>query len=225
MMALETQASEIHAAIFTESRLPSRANVWTTERAMSRETRVCVSPPRTPARGRWDRALARQPCICEVVSMILAGDIGGTSARLGLFEPRDGHPSCVNEKTYHSRQYRGLDEIAAAYVAEQKARIDRACFGIAGPVQQGRVITPNLPWVVDGQELARELALPSVRLINDLEANAYGIAALEPGDFVTLNGGTPGATGNCAVISVGTGLGEAGLFCLRRRPRRFLAAR
>jgi glucokinase len=74
------------------------------------------------------------------------------------------------------------------------------------------VVTPNLPWVVDAHELARDLKVPSVRLLNDLEANAYGIAALDAQDFVTLNPGAPGATGNAAVISVGTGLGEAGLF-------------
>ncbi len=74
--------------------------------------------------------------------------------------------------------------------------------------------TPNLPWVVDAESLARELRLElgAVRLINDLEANAYGIAALESGDLVTLNAGAAGAAGNRAVISVGTGLGEAGLF-------------
>jgi len=106
----------------------------------------------------------------------------------------------------------GLDEIAAAFVAEQQVKFDRACFGIAGPVQQGRVVTPNLPWVVDAQQLGRGLGVSRVKLINDLEANAYGIAALTPGDLVTLNHGAPGAQGNLAVISVGTGLGEAGLF-------------
>ncbi len=144
--------------------------------------------------------------------MILAGDIGGTSSRLALFEAPEGRPSCVTEKIYHSREYSGLAGIGSAFLAEHRAKVERACFGIAGPVQDGRVVTPNLPWVVDSQVLARELGVPSVKLINDLEANAYGIAALEPGDFVTLSAGSSGAAGNRAVISVGTGLGEAGLF-------------
>jgi glucokinase len=144
--------------------------------------------------------------------MILAGDIGGTSTRLALFEALDRRPLAVIEKKYSSREYSGLGEIAAAFVAEQRAKVRRACFGIAGPVQHGRVVTPNLPWVVDANLLARELGLPAVKLINDLEANAYGIAALEAGDFITLNAGAKGAEGNCAVISVGTGLGEAGLY-------------
>jgi glucokinase len=144
--------------------------------------------------------------------MILAGDIGGTSTRLAMFEAPSGRPLSVIEQTYPSRKYSGLGEIAAAFVAEHRVKVERACFGIAGPVQQGRVVTPNLPWVVDSGPLARELGLRTVRLINDLEANAYGIAALEAGDFVTLNAGAQEAAGNCAVISVGTGLGEAGMY-------------
>ena len=144
--------------------------------------------------------------------MILAGDIGGTSTRLAFFEAPEGRPRPVIERTYPSRKYTGLDEIAAAFVAEHQVKFDRACFGIAGPVQQGRVVTPNLPWIVESQPLARGLGVSRLRLINDLEANAYGIASLTPDDLVTLNHGAPGAQGNLAVISVGTGLGEAGLF-------------
>ena len=116
------------------------------------------------------------------------------------------------EQTFHSREFAGLGQIATAFLAQHCVKIDRACFGIAGPVQHGRVVTPNLPWVVDAQPLARELGVRALKLINDLEANAYGIATLEPNDFVTLNPGAPDATGNAAVISVGTGLGEAGLY-------------
>lgn len=144
--------------------------------------------------------------------MILAGDIGGTSSRLAFFKAENGCLSLVAERTYPSQRYKGLEEIAVAFAAPQPARIDAACFGIPGPVRDGRVVTPNLAWVVDSKSLARELGLKSVRLINDLEANAHGIAALKPEDFVTLNPGAPDAQGNRAVISVGTGLGEAGMY-------------
>ncbi|HXP59385.1 MAG TPA: glucokinase [Dongiaceae bacterium] len=144
--------------------------------------------------------------------MILAGDIGGTSTRLGVFKVAGGRLAPLIEQTFPSLKYAGLGEIAAAFMAEHEVKIDRACFGIAGPVQHGRVVTPNLAWVVDSVPLARGLGLRTVRLINDLEANAYGIAVLAAGDFVTLNEGAPGAAGNCAVISVGTGLGEAGMY-------------
>jgi glucokinase len=153
--------------------------------------------------------------------MILAGDIGGTSARLGLFAVRDERLVPIAERKYPSQEYAGLNEIASAFAGGCGHKVRAACFGIAGPVQNGRVVTPNLPWVVDSHSLSRDLGLASVKLINDLEANAYGIAALEPADFVTLNEGAPGAAGNAAVISVGTGLGEAGVFWDGRQHRPF----
>jgi len=90
--------------------------------------------------------------------------------------------------------------------------IDDACFGVAGPVIDGHVETPNIPWTVDAAALGREIGLASVVLINDLVANAHGIFQLRPADFVTLCPGAPGAAGNVAVISAGTGLGEAGMY-------------
>jgi glucokinase len=74
------------------------------------------------------------------------------------------------------------------------------------------VETTNLPWVVDSQHLAAELGIAHVQLVNDLYANAHGIALLAESDFVVLNPGVPNSTGNRALISAGTGLGEAGLF-------------
>lgn len=143
---------------------------------------------------------------------ILAGDIGGTSTRLACYELREGRLVSKAEKTFPSKQFQGLETIAAAFAKAQNLSIDHACFGIAGPVQNGRVITPNLPWVVESSVVAKELGLDSVVLINDLEANAYGVAALKPEELVVLNPGVPKAVGNRAVISAGTGLGEAGLF-------------
>ena len=70
----------------------------------------------------------------------------------------------------------------------------------------------NLPWTVDAHELARELGLSTVGLLNDLEANAYGVGGLDADDFVPLNPGVKGRGGNAAIISAGTGLGEAGFY-------------
>ena len=88
--------------------------------------------------------------------------------------------------------------------------MDAACFGLPGAVVDGRVETTNLPWVVDARQMADDLGLATVQLINDLFANAHGIALLEESDFVVLNPGVAGRTGNRALISAGTGLGEAG---------------
>jgi glucokinase len=149
--------------------------------------------------------------------MILAGDIGGTNARLAYFQPQNGHLRLISERIYPSREHRELGEIVTQFLEDSKTRPDVACFGIAGPVRNGRVETSNLPWVVEQSRLANQIHLPSTLLINDLEASAWGIGALAPGDLVSLNRANGPVVGNQAVIAPGTGLGEAGLFWDGRR--------
>jgi glucokinase len=144
--------------------------------------------------------------------MILAGDIGGTNARLAYFQPRNGHLQLVSERVFPSREHSELGEIVSEFLKDSGTRPDVACFGIAGPVRNGRVETSNLPWVVEQSRLAKQISLPSTLLINDLEASAWGIGGLGPNDLVALNKVEDAAIGNQAVIAPGTGLGEAGLF-------------
>jgi glucokinase len=152
--------------------------------------------------------------------MFLAGDIGGTKTHLAFFEVAGGRLRRHAEETYPSRDYDGLAPILKEFLAKQHQTADRVCLGIAGPVRQGRVETPNLPWVVDADRLREEVGCGPVTLLNDLEANAHGIGALGPDDFAVLNPGTE-AAGNAALISAGTGLGEAGLYWDGKRHRPF----
>jgi glucokinase len=100
------------------------------------------------------------------------------------------------------------------FLEEHPADVSQACFGVAGPVREGRTEAVNLAWPVDARSLAGLLGLARAGLVNDLEANALGIDALGPGDLATLNEGDPSAGGNSAVISAGTGLGEAGIYAV-----------
>jgi glucokinase len=143
--------------------------------------------------------------------MILAGDIGGTNARLAYFQPQNGHLQMVSEHVFPSREYSELGEIVSKFLSDTGSQPDVACFGIAGPVHNGRVETSNLPWIIEQSRLAKQIHLPSTLLINDLEASAWGIGALSSQDLVALNHVAP-SVGNQAVIAPGTGLGEAGLF-------------
>jgi glucokinase len=143
--------------------------------------------------------------------MILAGDIGGTNARLAYFQPQNGHLRLVSERVFPSREHSELGEIVSRFLDESGTQPEAACFGIAGPVRNGRVETSNLPWVIEQSRLAKQIHLPATLLINDLEASAWGIGALSEADLVPLNG-VSGTTGNQAVIAPGTGLGEAGLY-------------
>jgi glucokinase len=144
--------------------------------------------------------------------MILAGDIGATRTRLAAFETEGNRLQCVVEKTYMSQQHDGLSTILAEFIKTEGIPVHSACVGVAGPVRGGRSKISNLPWIIDSRELAKQLKLSSVGLLNDLEAYAYGIDALESKDFITLSEGDEAAEGNRAVISARTGLGMAGLY-------------
>ena len=144
--------------------------------------------------------------------MILAGDIGATRTRLAAFDTEGNRLQCVVEKTYPSQQHAGLSVILAEFIKTEGIPVHSACVGVAGPVRGGRSKISNLPWIIDSRELAQQLKLSSVGLLNDLEAYAYGIDALESKDFVTLGEGAEDAEGNRAVISARTGLGMAGLY-------------
>lgn len=149
--------------------------------------------------------------------MILAGDIGGTKTNVAMFEiepsgANHGVGKILTTKSFPSGQYPSLDSILTEFLAANKHPIDYAGFGIAGPIKAGVVRTPNLPWVVDAQVLAKLLGCKRVELINDLEATAYGIDLLKSEQFYTLNVGEEVEGGNRALIAAGTGLGMAGLF-------------
>ena len=145
--------------------------------------------------------------------MILAGDIGATRVRLAGFQTEGNQLHRVVEKTYKSQGHSGLAELIKTFVQTEGILVHSACFGVAGPVRAGKSKISNLPWTIDSRELAAQLKLSTVGLINDLEAYAYGIDALESKDFVTLSEGlADDAEGNRVVIAARTGLGVAGLY-------------
>jgi len=141
--------------------------------------------------------------------MLLAGDIGGTKTALGVFSEEQGSHTPLTESEVHSADYGSLEAIAKEFLAKTGMKVDRACFGVAGPVLAGRAKITNLPWVVDEASIAKELSLAGVHLLNDLEAIACAIPELRPEDVATLSAGAPVAQANIAVLAPGTGLGEA----------------
>jgi glucokinase len=144
--------------------------------------------------------------------MILAGEIGATRTRLAAFETEGNRLKSVVEKNYVSQQHDGLSGILADFIKTEGIPVHSACLGVAGPVRAGRSKISNLPWVIDAREVAKQLKLNSVGLLNDLEAYAYGIDGLDSKDFIPLSEGSEEAEGNRAVISAKTGLGMAGLY-------------
>ncbi|MGA2569575.1 MAG: glucokinase [Terracidiphilus sp.] len=139
--------------------------------------------------------------------MILAGDVGGTKVHLALFDFTDGNLKPARDKQFPAKEYAGLEEIVKEFVVAEK--VTAACFGVPGPVREGRLRLTNLPWTLDSRELASNLKIDYVFLINDLQANGYGIAELGADQICTLSEGDARQVGNRALISAGTGLGEA----------------
>lgn len=144
--------------------------------------------------------------------LYLGGDIGGTKTHLALYEDREGKMIKIRDQKYLSQKYSHLTVVVKEFLKGKEGKIRCACFGVAGPVKQGKIQATNLPWLIEEKSLSRELEIEKVVLINDLEANAYGLKTLSDEEFYVLNKGNLLGDGNQALISAGTGLGEAGLY-------------
>ncbi|MBN1826434.1 MAG: glucokinase [Candidatus Eisenbacteria bacterium] len=150
---------------------------------------------------------------------VLVGDVGGTKTLLATAEIGGGRPRFLREERYATADWEGLLPMTRAFLGGEEARPEAACFGVAGPVAEGRCIGPNLPWPVDGGELSRGLGVDRLRIINDFDAAGYGIPLLVPDDLHALKEGAPDPKGPIALIGAGTGLGEAFLIRDGRRTR------
>ncbi|MBI1223674.1 MAG: glucokinase [Bacteroidetes bacterium] len=142
---------------------------------------------------------------------ILAADIGGTKTDMAFFRVNNGEPHLVKEFRYPSKSWNSLVDIARDFNPD-KAVPDRFCISFAGPVRNGKALGTNLHWNVDSKAISVEMGVPHVYLLNDLEANCYGLAALKAEDLRMIYPGKNHDDGNAAVISPGTGLGEGGLY-------------
>jgi glucokinase len=141
--------------------------------------------------------------------VLLAGDIGATKTSLGVYSTEKGPREPIVEETFSSDQFSSLEVIVGEFLSQADLDVDRAVFGVAGPVVHGQATITNLSWVIDEVQLKKKLKLQSILLLNDLKALAQGVPLLEPEDLDTLNKGEPTPGGTKAVIAPGTGLGEA----------------
>ena len=146
--------------------------------------------------------------------MILAGDVGGTKCNLALFSERGGRLTQVFRQRFASKEFAKFDLIVREFSRQAEShlngeRIAAAGFGIAGPVINNRVRATNLPWIVEAEDLRRELHVEHITLANDLGAWGYSLEYLPPEDFLVLNPGKPELGGTRALIAAGTGLGES----------------
>lgn len=141
--------------------------------------------------------------------MLLIGDIGGTKTILAVYSIEDGPHKPLVEMTFPSARFLSLEDVIHAFFSRTSVSIDRACFGVAGPVVAGRAHITNLPWVIEEAHLKSTFGWKAATLLNDLESVGYAISVLRPEDIHTLSQGKAVEEGAIAVLAPGTGLGEA----------------
>jgi glucokinase len=147
--------------------------------------------------------------------MIIAGDIGGTKARIGLFERRAGRVELISSADYASKDFSSLEDILSEFLAANRSsisgRLEAACFGLPGPVVAGRVKVTNLPWEVVQAAVGGRIGVLKTKLVNDLVSTAAAIPTFEPEslDLVYDGGGASDKAGSCAVVAPGTGIGHS----------------
>jgi len=140
---------------------------------------------------------------------VLAGDIGGTNARLAIVAVEGGRARIEREQRFASQEASGLAPIVRRFLGGAEKALEWACFGIAGNVGDGVWRAPNLPWTIDERELATAIGIAHTSVVNDFAAVGHGLALLDPNDIETLQRGESIAHGPLALIGAGTGLGEA----------------
>jgi glucokinase len=144
--------------------------------------------------------------------MILAGDVGGTKVHLALYNFEGGKLKPIRDQKFPAHEFANLDDVVHKFLGQggdDKSQIAAACFGCPGPVRDGHLKLTNLPWTLDARALRGSLGIEHIFLINDLEANGYGIPELASDAVSTLHPGDPAAVGHRGLVSAGTGLGEA----------------
>ncbi len=141
--------------------------------------------------------------------LVLAGDIGGTRTRLGLFTEGKRRPRLRVMETFASREGSRLEDLIERFLEQHPFPVQRACFGVAGPVSRGCCRATNLPWEISEKRIRRRFRWRGVRVMNDLAAAARAVPLLTAGETVRLNRGRAAKDGNVGLICPGTGLGEA----------------
>lgn len=139
---------------------------------------------------------------------VLAGDVGGTNARLAVIEVEGDDATLVARRTVPVAEHEGLEEPLAAFVAEH-GPLKRGCLGVAGKIVGRRIEGVNSAWTIDADSLEAASGLERLVLVNDFHAAARGLALLGPDDVLELCGGEPEEDARVAILGAGTGLGQA----------------
>src|SRR5262249_11769445 len=79
--------------------------------------------------------------------LLLAADVGATKTNLALYTVAGGALTAVGDAHLVNERYAGLGDVVRAFLKDRSELPSAACFGIAGPVADGRSRMPNLGWL------------------------------------------------------------------------------
>jgi glucokinase len=152
--------------------------------------------------------------------MLLAGDIGGTKTTLILFSIEGSSLRPIFRLRVGTTEFSSVVDLVQSVLKRARdeqiaiSSLKMASFACAGAVIDDRVVTNNLPWVIEAASLATALGIDTSRtlLLNDLVAAAASLPHLSNDDLLALNDAVPKVRAPKALIAAGTGLGEALLF-------------
>lgn len=147
-------------------------------------------------------------------SLVLAADVGGTHARLGLLGRRPKGDGIALDMlaygVYGCHEHGSLDAIVRRFCAQHAVQPRRFALACAGLLQDGRVINSHLAWPVETAQLQASLDMDDVRVLNDFVALAHAVPHLPAYVAGTLHlPAQPHASGPVVVVGPGTGLGVA----------------
>lgn len=193
------------------------------------DSRVSRADALTSAEANVDSSADEAPSLVRretngTSRIVLAGDCGGTNTRLQLFRVPMGVLPVMGQKPpgelilarkYVNSDYASFLEVAHLFLNEarrvtQGREVEACCLACAGGIKDNAVRFTNVSagWVIDGNELQAKLGIPRVMLINDFEAQGYGLLTLQPEERLVLNDAKPVPGAPIACVGAGTGLGE-----------------
>lgn len=146
----------------------------------------------------------------ETPLTVLAADIGASKTSIGIFYWDGSQFQSSFKQTVKSKSFDSAEKLICSFL-DKKGKPDLISLAVAGPVLSGRSLLTNLHWEISSSALADFFQVP-VLLINDLQAAAFGLAVIEDKEIHPLHEIEAPAEGNIAIISPGTGLGEAVLY-------------
>ena len=141
--------------------------------------------------------------------LVMVADIGGTNARLALADLATLELSHIHQTLCD--RHANLEAALGDYLASLPVKPRRAALAVAAPVSGEQINLTNSHWSFRKSELCHVAGFDEIQVLNDFEALALSLPALDPTELHQIGGTVPEEHATKVVLGPGTGLGVAGL--------------